>query len=141
MRKSLEERVRRRAKDVCEYCKMPQVFYRSPFQIEHILARKHGGKTVPANLAVACMHCNLHKGPNISGIDPGSRRMTRLFNPRTDDWNKHFEWNGATLVGRTAIGRTTVAVLNMNDDEPAAVREALIDEGQFPPPDRLGKVG
>ncbi|MBI1901798.1 MAG: HNH endonuclease [Planctomycetia bacterium] len=74
MKKSLEQRVRRRAKDACEYCRMPQVFYRSPIQVDHIIARKHGGPTVAANLAVACLHCNLHKGPNLSGIDRLAKR-------------------------------------------------------------------
>jgi hypothetical protein len=37
------------------------------------------------------------------------------------------------VVGRTAVGRATVVVLAMNDPEAVEVREALIDEGLFPP--------
>jgi len=32
------------------------------------------------NLAFACYHCNLHKGPNLSGIDQESGALVRLFN-------------------------------------------------------------
>lgn len=48
---------------------MPQTLYRSPFQIDHIIARQHGGRTSPDNLALSCFHCNTHKGPNIARID------------------------------------------------------------------------
>jgi hypothetical protein len=30
------------------------------------------------NLAFACYHCNLHKGPNLSGIDQDSGALVRL---------------------------------------------------------------
>ncbi|MBN9119708.1 MAG: HNH endonuclease [Planctomycetes bacterium] len=79
------------------------------------------------------VYCNLHKGPNIAGIDPDTGQLTRLFNPRTDDWNEHFAWSGHILVGRTAIGRTTVVVLATNDAAARVVRAALMAEGVFPP--------
>jgi 5-methylcytosine-specific restriction endonuclease McrA len=58
MERSLEQEVWRRAKVLCEYCRMPQVVYRVPFQIDHIIARQHGGLTVSENLALSCFHCN-----------------------------------------------------------------------------------
>ena len=36
-------------------------------------------------------------------------------------------------MGRTAIGRVTIAVLAMNDADAVKVREALIEEGLFLP--------
>jgi hypothetical protein len=36
-------------------------------------------------------------------------------------------------VGLTAIGRTTVAVLNINDPFRVELRQGLIEEGLFPP--------
>src|SRR5271165_4288477 len=36
------------------------------------------------NLALACYHCNAHKGPNLSALDPESGALVRLFNPRLD---------------------------------------------------------
>ena len=96
-----------------------------------LFAEKHGGNTTSANLAWACFSCNLRKGPNIAGIDPESGVLTRLYHPRTDQWTDHFEWHGVTLVGKTAVGRTTVEVLAINDADSVAVREALRDEGIF----------
>ena len=78
------------------------------------------------------MECNLHKGPNIASLDPSSGRLTRLFNPRTDQWSKHFEWKGARLFGRTSIGRVTERTLNFNDEVRVDLRQSLMDDGLFP---------
>lgn len=132
MDESLAREVRRRAGYACEYCRVPQASYPTvPFPIDHVIARQHDGATVFANLALSCLHCNAHKGPNIAGIDPVSRRLTALFNPRRHKWARHFRWAGAIIVGRTAIGRSTVAVLAMNDGEAVNVREMLLNEGRL----------
>ena len=128
----LIQAVRRRAQGACEYCRMSQAFYPTvPFQVDHIISRQHGGRSESSNLALACLHCNSHKGPNIGGIDPRSQKFTALFNPRRHKWGRHFGWDGALLVGRTPIGRTTVIVLDMNHPDLVAVRQALIEEGRF----------
>jgi 5-methylcytosine-specific restriction endonuclease McrA len=44
----------RRAHHCCEYCRMPQAFDNTPFEIDHIIARKHGGPTALFNLALSC---------------------------------------------------------------------------------------
>jgi hypothetical protein len=85
-----------------------------PLQIEHIIPRKHGGGDSLDNLALACAECNLHKGSNLTGIDPETNAITPLFNPRVDHWDEHFLWKGLRLVGHTDIGRTTVRVLELN---------------------------
>ena len=126
------EAVRNRAEHSCEYCRIPQAFYpTTTFPIDHIIARQHGGRTVLSNLALACLHCNSHKGPNIAGRDERTKKLTPLFHPR-HAWSHHFRWSGPILVGRTAIGRVTVHVLNLNDPEFVEVRAALIEEGVFP---------
>jgi len=133
METALAREVRERAGHACEYCRMPQTFYPTvPFPIDHIIARQHGGVTALDNLALSCLHDNTHKGPNIAGIDPQTRRITRLFNPRKDRWERHFSWDGAELIGKTAVGRTTVVVLAMNHPDAVAVRQSLIEEGLFP---------
>src|SRR5271166_4827055 len=53
---------------------------------------QHGGLTVLDNLALSCLHCNRHKGPNIAGTDPRTGEVVRLFHPRNDQWSVHFEW-------------------------------------------------
>ena len=129
--RALETEVIGRAQGRCEYCHFPESAAELPFHIDHIIAEKHGGNTTSANLAWACFSCNLRKGPNIAGIDPESGVLTRLYHPRTDQWTNHFEWHGVTLLGKTAVGRTTVEVLAINDADSVAVREALRDEGIF----------
>jgi HNH endonuclease len=135
MDEGFARKVRERALHVCEYCRMPQAYYpTTPFPIDHIIARQHGGPTVLGNLALSCLHDNSHKGPNIAGIDPLTRKITKLFNPRRHKWDRHFQWDGPELRGRSAIGRTTIAVLIMNHPAVVAVRQSLIEEGLFPPP-------
>lgn len=133
MTDDLRRRIRRRARNRCEYCRLPQAAMRPRHQIEHIIAIQHGGDDDPSNLALACMHCNLRKGPNIAGRDPLTSELTRLFHPRQDRWRDHFAWSGATLVGPAPIGRTTIQVLAINAPLVVETREALIAEGRFPP--------
>jgi hypothetical protein len=126
-----------RARDCCEYCRMPQAYDTLTFEIDHVIALKHRGPTRAENLALACFLCNNSKGPNIAGLDPVTRKLTKLYNPRRHKWRRHFRWDGPLLVGKTPVGRTTVAVLEMNLPHRVAHREALIDEGVFPPPEDL----
>jgi hypothetical protein len=85
-------------------------------------------RTSLRNLAWACFSCNLRKGPNIAGLDPQTGELTPLFNPRADGWADHFAWDGLLLRGKTAIGRATVAVLDINHVDSVTVREALREE-------------
>ncbi len=131
---ALVQLVRERAGNLCEYCQLPQALSCVPFEIDHIIARKHGGQTVAENLANSCFYCNSFKSSNIAGLDSLDGALTRLFHPRADRWPDHFEWDGPSLRGRTAIGRTTIQVLNINAADCVLLRAALIREGVFPPP-------
>lgn len=125
MTRALQELVRLRAENRCEYCRLPQVD--SPLaalHVEHIRPLKHGGTDEANNLCLACVDCNLHKGPNLTGIDPMTDSVTELFHPRQQVWAEHFEWQGPLIVGWTAVGRTTVRVLNMNSDDQLDLRMA-----------------
>jgi hypothetical protein len=128
---SLQDLVWLRAESRCEYCQFPADLALLPFQIDHIIAEKHGGTTVSDHLALSCERCNSHKGPNIAGYLDG--RHVRLFNPRRDCWSDHFAWNGPYLVGKTDIGTVTIDVLAINLRYRVAIRTALIEEGIFPP--------
>lgn len=133
MDRKLRDLVWRRAESRCEYCQMPQEFDPPTFEIDHIIARKHHGETTATNLSLSCLGCNSHKGPNLSGRDSETGSVVPLFHPRKDDWDEHFEWHGAVLVGRTPAGRATVDVLCINLPYRIALRAALISEGVFPP--------
>ena len=129
MDRDLEELVWSRAVSVCEYCQMPQRFDDLPFEIDHVLATSHGGKTVAGNLALACFPCNRFKGPNLAGLDPKTSRLAKLFHPRRHAWPRHFCWEGAILLGLTPIGRTTIRVLHINDLLRVRLRTQLVSEG------------
>ena len=122
-------RVRGRAGGRCEYCRLPEGGLVGAHQVEHVIARQHGGDDGDDNLAMACARCNMHKGPNIAGLDEG--RLVPLFHPRLDLWADHFAIRGATLVGLTPSGRATVQVLAMNSPGRVEVRELLIDLGLY----------
>jgi hypothetical protein len=131
---ALRKLVRERARHRCEYCRIHQdqdPFF--TFPIDHIIALQHGGKTESDNLCLSCYRCNSHKGPNIASIDSDTGEMVTLFHPRRDNWNEHFEWNGTLLVGRTPVGRATVALLAINHPDYILLRESLMVEGSFPP--------
>ena len=132
MDEALIELVWSRAERACEYCLMPQDFYPVTFQIDHIIAKHHDGPTVSSNLALSCLHCNSYKGSNIAGRDKTTKQLTPLFNPRRHRWTRHFRWDDSLIIGRTPIGRVTVAVLNMNGDFLVRLREELMQDGLFP---------
>lgn len=132
---SLEREVRRRAGGVCEYCRFPEAAHAYPFHIEHIVSRQNHGMTTLDNLALACNMCNLHKGPNVAGIDRATGQLVRLFSPRSDVWAEHFKRGGAEVVGQTAIGRVTVHLLGMNEPARVVTRRAAIASKLLKPTD------
>jgi hypothetical protein len=132
MEPSLREQARLRAHGRCEYCRIPEFLVRLPFQIDHIIAKQHGGETRLSNSSYCCMPCNKNKGPNLSGRDPKTKKIVPLFHPRRHKWDRHFRRDGPYIHGRTPKGRATVLVLNMNAPVYVAVRQALIEEGVFP---------
>ena len=117
--------VRNRAGNCCEYCLLPQDGCSLTHHIEHIVPRQHGGNDDHSNLALACHRCNLRKGPNLTGIDPITGEIVPLFDPRRDRWPDHFHFQGAVIEGVTAVGRTTVKLLSMNDARRIERRELL----------------
>jgi hypothetical protein len=80
---------------------------------------------------LACFYCNSYKGDNVAGYDPLTDSISRLFHPRTDEWDQHFAWNGPLLEGQTEVGRTTIEVLRINDPGRVALRRVLIELGEL----------
>ena len=133
MKRATRELVRERAGYRCEYCHLPEsAATAATFHIEHIIAKQHGGSDELDNMCWSCHRCNLHKGPNLSGVDQQTENVVRLFHPRNQSWKRHFQWTGPTLVGRTKTGRATVAVLDMNDPDRVELRRILMEEGEWP---------
>ena len=112
-----------RAQGFCEYCGMHQNW--EPFHtynVEHIIARQHRGTDDPSNLALACDHCNLFKGPNLTSRDPDGDALVTIFHPRHNRWTEHFKIESSHVIGLTDIGRTTVFLLEMNADQRVDLR-------------------
>lgn len=129
---SVRALVRRRAGNRCEYCWLTQEHLPfSPCQGEHMIPRKHGGNDDPTTLALACDRCNAPKGSNLTGLDPETGEIVPLFNPREHSWETHFHLSDVTIVGLTAIGRTTVRVLNMNAARRVRLRAGLTRYGNL----------
>jgi hypothetical protein len=124
--------VRIRASHCCEYCRLPQSATPfATFHVEHILAQQHVIDDSIANLALSCPDCNRYKGPNLTTIDIESQRIVPLFHPRLDQWEEHFEFQGALIVAKTVIGRATIRLLEMNSIERVEMRQTLLDVGEF----------
>lgn len=130
LRTFVEDRAQRR----CEYCLIDQED--SPFRhaVDHIRAVKHMGSTAEENLALACAQCNSAKAADLTGIDPLSDEIVRLFNPREQQWRDHFALEGAMIVGLTPVGRATVRLLRMNTVERVEERQRLQAKGRYPAP-------
>jgi hypothetical protein len=129
---SLRRQIIARAGNCCEYCHLPTTGQVGRFPIDHVIPRSRQGPTDLTNLALACPHCNGHKWAHSSGIDPVSTEIVPLFNPRTQVWSDHFQWSEQSpvlLEGKTATGRATVVVLQMNHEEIQLVRSLLLRLG------------
>ncbi|MDB6036370.1 MAG: restriction endonuclease [Verrucomicrobiales bacterium] len=98
MRDDVRDALRRRAGARCEYCHLPERFATLRFQQDHVIALKHRGSNDLENLAWSCADCNAHKGSDLTGFDPVSRTLERLFNPRVHQWVEHFGWDGPELT-------------------------------------------
>lgn len=120
---ALRRLVRQRARNRCEYCGLRQdELPYATFHIEHIVSRQHGGSDDASNLCQACHWCNFAKGPNLATLVDG--QLVPLFHPRRDTWSKHFVRSGDRIIGLTDVGRGTVTLLDMNDDDRRQIRSA-----------------
>jgi len=100
--------------------------------MEHIVAEKHGGSSEADNLALACPHCNRFKGSDLGSLDSETGILTPFFNPRMQNWDEHFQLDGAMIVPLSAEGRVTVKILQLNHPERLLERERLIKVNQYP---------
>lgn len=129
----LRRLVSARARECCEYCLIHEDDRPETHSIDHVIALRHGGLTEAENLALACAICNNLKGTDLSAIDPLSKMIVPLFNPRTQGWTDHFELiNSVEIIGRTATGRASVALLQLDSSERLSYRRLLAEAGRYP---------
>lgn len=127
----LRKLVIERANFRCEYCLLPEKASLHKHEPDHIVPRQHGGKTTEDNLALSCLRCNRHKGPNIGSYDPHTGELTPFFNPRKQSWSEHFRFEGAEVLPLTAVARVTLKILRINDEPRIREREQLQKAGLF----------
>ena len=125
----LRQQIAKNANFKCEYCLTPEYFLATTFHIDHIISIKHGGKTILQNLAYACPHYNQNKGSDIASYTDEDE-LVRLFNPRKDFWNEHFEVKESGNVSAlSSIGEVTINMLSFNQIERVIFRKSLIEIG------------
>jgi hypothetical protein len=131
----MRERVARTAGYCCGYCRTPERIAGFRLSIEHIIPEAKGGKTIEANLWLACHACNEFKGARVRAVDPVAGRRVRLWHPRRQRWHDHFCWSedGTEILGLTPCGRATVAALQLNRPELVAARSLWVQVGWWPP--------
>ena len=129
---ALRAQIRFRTKGQCQYCLVPETLTLVPHEIDHIIAAKHGGETSSDNLALCCTLCNKYKGTDLASIDPDSGEMQRLFHPRRDQWQEHFQLRGGVIVPITPLGRVTVRLLQLNRSERVKERELMLRADLIP---------
>jgi hypothetical protein len=128
-------RARKAAEDRCGYCLSHQRYLLGPLEIEHLVPLLRGGTDDEDNLWLACARCNRFKGAQVEARDPLTGEVGPLYNPRTQRWIDHFQWDagGAMVRGLTPVGRATVEALRLNHEHAVAVRRNWIMAGWHPP--------
>ncbi len=123
-----------RAGHRCEYCHAPEAVFNLHLEVEHIVPVVRGGEDAVTNWALSCRACNLYKATHVTGIDPESNTVVRLFNPREDRWEDHFQMASGSgeIVGRTPVGRATAVRLGLNSEVQVTARRQWIRLGIYP---------
>jgi HNH endonuclease len=125
-------KVAKRARYRCEYCCLHEDDLFLSFELDHIIAIKHGGSDDLENLAYACPHCNQHKGSDLVTVLDDSDEFVPLFNPRVLLWEEHFRVLEGERIPKTNIGRATVKLLQFNSPDLLILRKLLHEVGRYP---------
>jgi HNH endonuclease len=134
---AIRRKVEAQAKYRCGYCLTQQKITGAELEFDHIVPLSLGGTNTEENLWLACSRCNDSKNNRTVAEDPLTQEETPIFNPRTQIWRQHFEWNKTNdnIIGKTAIGRTTVKALNLNHPKIVSARNLWVSVGWHPPKD------
>ena len=133
----LKIKIRQTARHRCGYCLLLQKYSPIVFQFDHYNPVSKGGTNDENNLWLACGNCNNAKSDHTECFDSVPETTVPIFNPRTQNWYEHFEWDetGTIIVGKTPVGRGTVELLKLNDERIVAVRREWVSADWHPPKD------
>jgi HNH endonuclease len=131
LRKLVIERAHRR----CENCQSWMHNAIHSFNIDHIVPDKEIRNDDPDNLALSCGGDNNNKGDKTTALDPVTKEIVSIYNPRKDKWSAHFAWSEDFLqmVGLTPTGRSTIELLKLNREGLRNMRRLTILSGEHPP--------
>lgn len=132
----IQSEIRVRANYLCEYCHALEKWQYVAFTIDHVIPLTQGGDDSLDNLALACFHCNRRKGNLVSIKDLALGEDIPLFNPRRERRQDHFIWSadGRGIISLTAVGKATIAALDLNRERVIDIRQADILLKRHPPP-------
>jgi HNH endonuclease len=127
-----QDKIRQRADSLCEYCHTSERWQYVRFTIDHVLPNNDDSIE---NLALACFHCNRRKSNKINVLDEDTNQIVFIFNPRLHIWNEHFERteDKISIRPKTAIGRVTIKLLQLNRTRILLIREADLAVNRHPP--------
>ena len=96
----------------CAYCEVRLNEKSIYLEVEHFKDKHSYPDNVIEweNLLPSCKHCNGSKGTHDVVAEP-------IINPFTTDPKTHLSFKNYRVKGKTAIGKLTVDVLNLNDNE------------------------
>ena len=100
--------------------------------MDHIVSRKHRGSTSAGNLALAYLRCNVAKGTDIGALAGKPPQLQKLFHPRQDRWNDHFQLAGVRIIPLTVTGAATIRLLQLNASDRLLLRRTLQKAGRYP---------
>jgi hypothetical protein len=112
---------------------MHEALQGATFHVDHIQPQSQGGGSDLDNLAWTCPRCNLKKQDRCQAVDPDTGAVVPLFHPRRDRWEDHFCFQQYFLIGNSATGRATAALLDLNHSRRLLIRQAEEMFGLFPP--------
>ena len=132
---ALRRQVIERADNCCEYCKIAQEDQFFSFEIDHIIAEKHGGITSQENLCLACTDCNGLKGSDIASVDwTNDQAIIGLYHPRKHLWHEHFhvDMTSGHIAPLSPHGRVTAFLLQFNTPDRVIDRQLLLAARRYP---------
>ncbi len=144
MRADVSDRLRRavaeRAYHVCEYCLIHEDDTFWGCQVDHVISRKHGGRSESENLAWACACCNGSKGSDLGTLTGIPPQLTRLFHPRADHWGDCFHLDKVRIEPLNPVGAGTERLLRFNEPRRIRERASLAEVGRYPTIEAMARM-
>jgi hypothetical protein len=121
-----------RANFRCEYCKIRELDSFLAFHIDHFISQKHGEGNEEANLIYSCPDCNTCKGTDLTTFIKNYQDIVPLFNPRTQDWKEHFQYEDGFIIPLSREAEATIKLLQLNNPDRIIQRRFLEKAGLWP---------